>query len=796
MSSNLTASKKRKNSSDTDSVPTKRRRLLEEKIACSNPKTVERIEEMQKRIKYKCLHRATDGGFFGFPLLGIFLNLLLIALMRVKRFQPLFFFTKKKKRNQWDPKFDELSECNPDICEGYEFLVPQPWNRVLDELMDADDATMEKSYEEEDLQSLPELKNDEVGLLPTLESMFFQYDLPQFEVKNLNRYKTHTHDGRKEEEDEGVDDDDEEAFARANDGVDDDDEEAFARANDGDDDENEEYDDEDEDDNGDDSEGANDNNNNNNNNRSGLVKGNISQSGDSEFSASDSTSGHSASPASRRGQQWNKRTKKKTTIDLLSDSDCDNTNLSTRRLKAEHSHPCGHEKHNATANTNANKNVNGKTNVNANGDENENGLTAGSEFARYPLDHPSIRVTIQDMGRLRPNAFLNDTLIDFYLKSHIFNTFFYKKLQTAINTSAFELDNFLHRWTQQVDIFAKDIIIIPINDILHWSLAIVTCPGQMPPALPLPLLDNNNNNNNNNNIDNDSNSNNHNHNHNNNVNSSCPLSEHKEEKDWKKILQTHEDLLNITKKPCKDPRRGRNTVVWNAESCPGVSLGVPQQKNHWDCGVFVLKYVHLFLHNPIFNSGNALSRNDWCDSNEVVKIRTEIKHLLCELRSKQGLSSLDIDALIRNLNISVDQQPDTQIRDRKKDRSYSDDFDGCVHLLHQLESSQLELFKYATEYAYKFDSKLCQGLTDILQEVYACYKAINANNKEADLSALLKQNNPGNERPTAPTLKGKYMYMYILLSKKDKKHEQSTANNYVHFQTTDFPDNTVQKSNK
>jgi Ulp1 family protease len=56
---------------------------------------------------------------------------------------------------------------------------------------------------------------------------------------------------------------------------------------------------------------------------------------------------------------------------------------------------------------------------------------------------------------------------------HIFSTFFYLKLSTG---------GYSHvtRWTKNIDLFTKDIIIIPINHSQnHWSLYVIVSPGRV-----------------------------------------------------------------------------------------------------------------------------------------------------------------------------------------------------------------------------------------------------------------------------------------------------------------------------
>ena len=50
-------------------------------------------------------------------------------------------------------------------------------------------------------------------------------------------------------------------------------------------------------------------------------------------------------------------------------------------------------------------------------------------------------------------------------KVHTFNTFFYPKLMKTGHAS-------LKRWTKKVDLFAMDIVLIPIHLGMHWCLAV------------------------------------------------------------------------------------------------------------------------------------------------------------------------------------------------------------------------------------------------------------------------------------------------------------------------------------
>ncbi|XP_018399341.1 PREDICTED: sentrin-specific protease 7-like [Cyphomyrmex costatus] len=117
---------------------------------------------------------------------------------------------------------------------------------------------------------------------------------------------------------------------------------------------------------------------------------------------------------------------------------------------------------------------------------------------------------------LAEDSFLNDVIIDFYLKyltlevlskfdqhrTHVFSSFFYKRLtnphvQDALNTVSMSLSTKRHAgvrtWTKDVNIFEKDFIIIPINKHAHWFLAIVCFPGLVEEVSTVKTSGNDNN---------------------------------------------------------------------------------------------------------------------------------------------------------------------------------------------------------------------------------------------------------------------------------------------------------------
>ncbi|KAK9247597.1 hypothetical protein V1506DRAFT_531627 [Lipomyces tetrasporus] len=107
---------------------------------------------------------------------------------------------------------------------------------------------------------------------------------------------------------------------------------------------------------------------------------------------------------------------------------------------------------------------------------------------KYNFGNKTVVITEDDFSRLDDGEFLNDTIIDFYLKyiqdrlqrahpeiassTYIFNTFFYKRLTQRINGVKGAFDN-VKKWTAKVDLFSMKYVIIPIHERAHWYLAVI-----------------------------------------------------------------------------------------------------------------------------------------------------------------------------------------------------------------------------------------------------------------------------------------------------------------------------------
>ncbi|CAE6422495.1 unnamed protein product [Rhizoctonia solani] len=110
-------------------------------------------------------------------------------------------------------------------------------------------------------------------------------------------------------------------------------------------------------------------------------------------------------------------------------------------------------------------------------------LTKRGTVAKFARE----QVGDSDLSRLKPAQWLNDEVINFYgalilarseeaqkgkgkaLDAHYFNTFFFAKLEDM----GYEKSR-IGKWTKKIDIFKKDIVLIPVNlGNAHWTCAAI-----------------------------------------------------------------------------------------------------------------------------------------------------------------------------------------------------------------------------------------------------------------------------------------------------------------------------------
>ncbi|XP_078441134.1 putative ubiquitin-like-specific protease 2B [Wolffia australiana] len=249
----------------------------------------------------------------------------------------------------------------------------------------------------------------------------------------------------------------------------------------------------------------------------------------------------------------------------------------------------------------------------------------------YPKGDPdAVSISKRDVDLLQPETFINDTIIDFYIKYlinklppkerprfHFFNSFFFRKLvdldkdplSTAEGRTAFLR---VRKWTRKVNIFEKDYLFIPVNYNLHWSLLVICHPGEVSflkedsvrEACKVPCV-----------LHMDSMKGNH--------DGLKKLIQSYLWEEWKeRHLTSNEDT-------------SKSSIFSSLRFIP---LELPQQQNAFDCGFFLLHYVELFLKeapanfNPftITKFSNFLNE-DWFVPEEASRKRFIVRNLIYEL---------------------------------------------------------------------------------------------------------------------------------------------------------------------
>ncbi|KAM5575419.1 putative ubiquitin-like-specific protease 2B [Rosa sericea] len=251
------------------------------------------------------------------------------------------------------------------------------------------------------------------------------------------------------------------------------------------------------------------------------------------------------------------------------------------------------------------------------------------ETVVYPEGDPdAVSISKRDVDLLQPEIFINDTLIDFYIKYlenriqpeekhrfYFFNSFFFRKLadldkdpsSVPGGRAAFQR---VRKWTRKVDLFEKDYIFIPVNFNLHWTLIVICHPGEVPrykvgdsgKSVKVPCI-----------LHLDSLKGSH-----------TGLKNHVQSylwEEWKeKKKETSEEISS------------------NFHNLRFLSLELPQQENTYDCGLFLLHYLELFLEeapaifNPFdINKFSTFLNANWFLPSEASLKRTLIQRLIFDL---------------------------------------------------------------------------------------------------------------------------------------------------------------------
>lgn len=210
------------------------------------------------------------------------------------------------------------------------------------------------------------------------------------------------------------------------------------------------------------------------------------------------------------------------------------------------------------------------------------------EYDNKEPDQDTIVFTHHDRLSLGAGRFLNDNVVSFFMRYHfdknvnseiknrvhIFNSFFFPKIKSIRNKKSENVTyQCASRWLKDTKLFDKDFIIMPICELDHWVLVIICYPASEC------------------NTDH------------------CRIPDKKLKEPAVLVLDSSRGHSPSVKKILsqfleyqwfKETGSRRKFVINNAKS-NGIRLlfpEVPQQRNHYDCGVFIINYFICFLKDP------------------------------------------------------------------------------------------------------------------------------------------------------------------------------------------------------
>ncbi|XP_050206247.1 ubiquitin-like-specific protease 1D [Mercurialis annua] len=269
----------------------------------------------------------------------------------------------------------------------------------------------------------------------------------------------------------------------------------------------------------------------------------------------------------------------------------------------------------------------------------------------YPSrdDQGCVDICYADMDSLAPKSFLTSPIMNFYIRYlwlhtsptnkaisdyHFFNTFFYSKLKQAVSYKGNDRESYFikfRRWWKGVNIFQKAYVLIPIHEDLHWSLVIICIPDEKDESGPIILhLDS--------------------------------LRFHSSETVFEDITSYLREEWRYMRKevsPLDVPIAKR---VWEylPRRIETRKTQVPQQKNDYDCGLFVLFFMERFIEEAperLKKKDLAMFGKQWFRHEEASGLRIKIKRLLLDEFKKANESGCVSES--PRLSTGIEQPPDT-----------------------------------------------------------------------------------------------------------------------------------------
>lgn len=223
------------------------------------------------------------------------------------------------------------------------------------------------------------------------------------------------------------------------------------------------------------------------------------------------------------------------------------------------------------------------------------------------FEYPPVIFTRHDQQHIAPGQFLNDTIISFFMqyhldnhvdhdlkqRIHILNSFFFAKIKSVDEKS--ETFGNASRWLKNVRIFDKDFLIMPVCENEHWILIIVCHPANSPQP------------------------------------NANKIPDHELQEPAIIVLNSCLGLAPAVKKSLSrflkfqwhQERMEERSFSINQAKKSGIRLifpDLPQQRNNYDCGVYILCYFYCFLKDPrsaYIKMFRRRSLRDWFKDNNI-----------------------------------------------------------------------------------------------------------------------------------------------------------------------------------
>jgi len=234
-----------------------------------------------------------------------------------------------------------------------------------------------------------------------------------------------------------------------------------------------------------------------------------------------------------------------------------------------------------------------------------------------------------DFDRLEPEVYLNDNLINFYLKfienvlakedirkrCHFFNTYFMAKMLKLFNDCKKDPLYFnniydeMKKWTKRINIFEKDFIFLPVNNNEHWDLIVVCYPHRLfsqDNELPFILY----------------------------LDSLCRMDS--------SLYSSMLYQFFTRELKAKMPEQFKSVFLTKSfrvslTTFPHYQYMTPRQSNLSDCGLYLIQYIEMFVndHNLLVDQKEEMDKTRWFPRKLIEEKRQDIGKLIRDLKANR-----------------------------------------------------------------------------------------------------------------------------------------------------------------